>query len=204
LTTDSLDDKRKANKGIKGALDIFLQLFSPELKLTTILVWTFFFANAFTYYGLVLFTTQLPVKSNDQLSSTEAECMPDGRPGTAVSSYKAVLITSLAELPGLVVACLTVERYGRKASLGSLLLGTGLFVAPLWKPLSEGLTTTLMFGARSCIMGAFSILWAYAPELYPTKLRSTGLGFSNSAGRIGGFLCPFVAIEMMKNGHRVS
>jgi hypothetical protein len=53
-------------------------------------------------------------------------------------------------------------------------------------------------------MGAFSILWAYAPELYPTKLRSTGLGFSNSAGRIGGFLCPFVAIEMMKNGHRVS
>lgn len=181
-----------------------MQLFSPELKLTTILLWSFFFANAFTYYGLVLLTTQLPVKSHDKLISTEAECMPDGRPGTDVSSYKAVLITSLAELPGLVVACLTVERYGRKASLGSLLLGTGLFVAPLWTPLSEGLTTTLMFGARSCIMGAFSILWAFAPELYPTKLRSTGLGSSNSAGRIGGFLCPFVAIQMMKNGHRVS
>ncbi|KAG0568457.1 hypothetical protein KC19_6G020900 [Ceratodon purpureus] len=200
---DGLDDKTKGSKGIKGAWEIFLQLFSPELKLTTILLWTFFFANAFTYYGLVLLTTQLPVKSHDKLISAEAECMPDGRPGTDVSSYKAVLITSLAELPGLVVACLTVERFGRKASLGSLLLGTGLFVAPLWKPLSEGLTTTLMFGARSCIMGAFSILWAFAPELYPTKLRSTGLGTSNSAGRVGGFLCPFVAIQMMNNGHRI-
>ena len=152
----------------------------------------------------MLLTTQLPVKSNDKLMVAEAGCMPDGRPGTDVSSYKAVLITSLAELPGLVVACLTVERFGRKASLGSLLLGTGLFLAPLWEPLSEGLTTTLMFGARSCIMGAFSILWAFAPELYPTKLRSTGLGFSNSAGRIGGFLCPFVAIQMIESGHRVS
>ncbi|XP_024368939.1 organic cation/carnitine transporter 7 [Physcomitrium patens] len=189
--------------GIKGAFSIFLQLFSPELKLTTILLWSFFFANAFTYYGLVLLTTELPVKSHDKLLLTETKCMPDGRPGTDVSSYKAVLITSLAELPGLLVACLIVERYGRKASLGALLLGTSLFVAPLWKPLSEMATTSLMFGARSCIMGAFSILWAYAPELYPTKLRSSGLGFSNSAGRIGGFLCPFVAIEMMKNGHRV-
>ncbi|XP_024403195.1 organic cation/carnitine transporter 7 [Physcomitrium patens] len=203
--SDSLDEVRGDTNhgGVKGAWSIIQQLFSPELKLTTILLWTFFFANAFTYYGLVLLTTQLPVESHDEVVSMDAGCMTDGRPGTDVASYKAVLITSLAELPGLVLACLTVERYGRKASMGALLLGTGLFVAPLWKPLSEMATTTLMFGARSCIMGAFSILWAYAPELYPTKLRSTGLGFSNSAGRIGGFLCPFVAIEMMKNGHRI-
>lgn len=178
-------------------------LFSPELKVTTLLSWTFFFANAFTYYGLVLLTTQLPYKSYDDLSTVKVACLPDGKPGTDVSSYKAVLITCLAELPGLLVACLIVERFGRKASLGALLFACGFFVIPLWTPLSQVATNTLMFGARSCIMGAFSILWAFAPELYPTKVRSTGLGFCNSGGRVGGFLCPFVAVGLMESGHRV-
>jgi MFS family permease len=183
---------------------VFLQLFSPQLKVTTCLLWTFFFANAFTYYGLVLLTTELPIKEHEKSFVAASGCLPDGRPGTDVSSYKAVLITALAELPGLVIACLIVDWFGRKASMGVLLLGCGLFVIPLWTPLSQTVTTTLMFGARSCIMGAFSILWAFAPELYPTNARTTGLGFCNAGGRVGGFFCPFVAVEMMKNNHRVS
>lgn len=191
------------NFSLSGALKVFLQLFSPQLKVTTCLLWTFFFANAFTYYGLVLLTTELPIKEHEKSFASASGCLPDGRPGTDVASYKAVLITAVAELPGLVAACLIVDWFGRKASMGMLLLGCGLFVIPLWTPLSETVTTTLMFGARSCIMGAFSILWAFAPELYPTNVRTTGLGFCNAGGRVGGFFCPFVAVEMMKNNHRV-
>lgn len=197
----------KVKQAVSGVWELFRQLFSPELKLTTVLLWSFFFANAFTYYGLVLLTTQLPVASDSNggpgVVSNLAECTPEGRLSPNVASYKAALFTSFAELPGLVIACLTVERYGRKASLGSMLMATGLFMAPLWRVLSQTWTMALMFGARSCIMGAFSILWAYAPELYPTRLRSTGLGASNCMGRFGGFLCPFVAIQMIENGHRI-
>ncbi|CAM6017667.1 unnamed protein product [Sphagnum balticum] len=190
-----------------GVGETLMLLFSPELKVTTLLSWSFFFANYFTYYGLVLLTTQLAVKSQTELhgfsDSTADSCLPDGKSGMDISTYKSVLITCFAELPGLIVACLIVERLGRKASLGLLLFGCGICMIPLWTLQTETVTLILMFGARSCIMGAFSILWAFAPELYPTKVRSTGLGFCNSGGRLGGFLCPFVAVGLVESGHRV-
>lgn len=190
-----------------GVGKTLMLLFSPELKVTTLLSWSFFFANYFTYYGLVLLTTQLAVKSQTELhgfsDSTADSCLPDGKSGMDISTYKSVLITCFAELPGLIVACLIVERLGRKASLGLLLFGCGICMIPLWTLQTETVTLILMFGARSCIMGAFSILWAFAPELYPTKVRSTGLGFCNSGGRLGGFLCPFVAVGLVESGYRV-
>ena len=42
-------------------------------------------------------------------------------------------------------------------------------------------------------LGAWGITYAYTPELYPTKLRSTASGWANSIGRIGGMLGPYIA-----------
>ncbi|CAM6095034.1 unnamed protein product [Calypogeia fissa] len=194
-----------------GVFDTFKLLFSPELKRSTLLLWFLFFANAFTYYGLVLLTTELQVKGStlhackdpSNLGSDDGtECHIDGRPIIETSQYRTVLITCIAELPGLVVACLIVDKFGRKISLAVLLIACGLFSLPLVTPLTEVATNVLMFGSRSCIMGGFSILWAYAPELYYTKVRSTGVGAANSGGRLGGFLCPFVAVGLIESCQR--
>ena len=36
-------------------------------------------------------------------------------------------------------------------------------------------------------------------QVYPTQLRATGLGIANSFARIGGVLCPLVAVELVKS-----
>ncbi|MNN49080.1 putative niacin/nicotinamide transporter NaiP [compost metagenome] len=35
-------------------------------------------------------------------------------------------------------------------------------------------------------------MYAYTPELYPTQVRSTGVGLAASFGRIGGIIAPFL------------
>ncbi|MNJ72761.1 putative niacin/nicotinamide transporter NaiP [compost metagenome] len=41
-------------------------------------------------------------------------------------------------------------------------------------------------------LGAWGAMYAYTPELYPTKVRSTGVGLAASFGRVGGIIAPFL------------
>jgi putative MFS transporter len=38
----------------------------------------------------------------------------------------------------------------------------------------------------------WSVLYAYTPELYPTRIRATGSGFASSIGRFGSLLGPSI------------
>jgi len=117
--------------------------------------------------------------------------------------YLDVLVTSCAELPGLVAALVLVGKLGSKCVLWVMLLAAGVLLLPLAHPLHPLPTTVLLFASRAAISGSFSLLWAYTPEVYPTQVRSTGLGIANSWGRLGGFLCPFVAVSLLQSCHRV-
>ncbi len=41
---------------------------------------------------------------------------------------------------------------------------------------------------------AFGTIYLYTSELYPTSLRTGGLGFSSTCGRVGAVLSPYVAM----------
>lgn len=71
----------------------------------------------------------------------------------------------MTEFPGLLLAALLVDRIGRKTSMGGMLFMCGAFLAPLSVQLGEGLVTTLLFCARTCIMGSFAVLYVYTPEV---------------------------------------
>ena len=43
------------------------------------------------------------------------------------------------------------------------------------------------------ISGSFSIIYLYSGELFPTVVRTTGVGAGSMHARIGGLLAPFVA-----------
>jgi len=46
--------------------------------------------------------------------------------------------------------------------------------------------------------GAFQVVYIYTPEVYPTLLRSSGLGMGSSMARVGGMLTPFVAVVLSR------
>lgn len=41
-------------------------------------------------------------------------------------------------------------------------------------------------------------------QVYPTSLRTTGVGIANSIGRIGGMICPLVAVGLVKGCYQTA
>ncbi|KAK4587630.1 hypothetical protein RGQ29_018867 [Quercus rubra] len=189
------------HKGIDsniGGISSLFVLLSPKLVRSTLLLWVVFFGNAFSYYGLVLLTSEL--------NNGNSKCMP-----TKVQSkesqdvnYRNVFIASFAEFPGLLIAAATVDRLGRKLSMSAMFFLCCFCLLPLVFHQPEGLTTGLLFGARICITATFTIVYIYAPEIYPTSVRTTGVGIASSVGRIGGMLCPLVAVGLVHGCHQTA
>ncbi len=55
-------------------------------------------------------------------------------------------------------------------------------------------TELILFGLamQFCLFGMWSVLYAYTPELYPTRMRATGCGFASGVGRLGSLLGPYI------------
>ncbi|KAF9603101.1 hypothetical protein IFM89_033826 [Coptis chinensis] len=201
LSADTERNEAKVTEDVdfKAGSASLLTLLSPKLLRSTLLLWLVFFGNSFSYYGLVLLTSELTSRSSQCTSkSFHLENTQD------TVDYRDVFIASFAEFPGLLLSAVTVDRLGRKLSMSTMLFSCCLFLLPLVFEQSESLTTGLLFGARMCIMGAFTIVYIYAPEIYPTSVRSTGVGVGSSIGRIGGMVCPLVAVGLVQGCHRTA
>ncbi|XP_022723469.1 organic cation/carnitine transporter 7-like [Durio zibethinus] len=175
----------------------FFMLFSPKLIQTTLLLWVLFFGNSFSYYGIILLTSKL--------SSGQSGCfptIPSYRNFQDSAVYVDVFITSLAELPGLLLSAILVDRVGRKQSMAFMFVLTFILLLPLLTHQPAVLTTCLLFGARMCAIGTFNIASIYSPEIYPTPVRATGVGLASGMGRIGGMVCPLVAVGLVTECHQ--
>ncbi|KAH7515230.1 hypothetical protein FEM48_Zijuj10G0004900 [Ziziphus jujuba var. spinosa] len=194
-------DENETTKGTDpdaGGVSSVFMLLSPELVKSTLLLWLVFFGNAFSYYGLVLLTSEL--------STGDGKCVPNQMHSEKSHdvSYKDVFITSFAELPGLLISAATVDRLGRKLSMSSMFFLCCIFLFPLVVHQPQELTTGLLFGARICITATFTIVYIYAPEIYPTSVRTTGVGVASSVGRIGGMICPMVSVGLIQGCHQTA
>lgn len=158
-----------------------------------------YFGNTFSYYGIVLLTSELSSEQRKCISrAVLAENVQDS------SLYIDVFITNLAEFPGLVLSAIIVDKLGRKFSMAIMLLLGFVLLLPLVSQKGEILTTASLFGARMFISATFTVACIYAPEVYPTSIRSTGVGIATAIGRIGGMICPLVAVALVSNCHQTA
>ncbi|CBI18371.3 hypothetical protein VitviT2T_014462 [Vitis vinifera] len=194
---DSGSSHKDIDSNMGGISSLFM-LLSPKLLRSTLLLWMVFFGNAFSYYGLVLLTSEL---NNEQNKCGVAELQSEK---TQDINYKDVFITSFAEFPGLLLSAATVDILGRKLSMSAMFFLCCIFLLPLVFHQPQGLTTALLFGARICITVTFTVVYIYAPEIYPTSVRTTGVGVASSVGRIGGMLCPLVAVGLVHGCHQAA
>uniref|UniRef100_A0A8R1HUC3 MFS domain-containing protein n=1 Tax=Caenorhabditis japonica TaxID=281687 RepID=A0A8R1HUC3_CAEJA len=193
LPTGRLVSHTKPGSGSESRGDI-VNLLSPELRKTTLLLWCIWAITAFSYYGTVLFTTVL-FQSHDEChgglfsNGTQLEvCQPLTR-----SDYFDLLSTTLAEFPGLIITVLIIEWFGRKKTMAVEYAIFAIFTFLLYFCLDRFTVTVLIFVARAFISGAFQCAYVYTPEVYPTTLRAVGLGTCSAMARIGAIVTPFIA-----------
>ncbi|CAJ0941601.1 unnamed protein product, partial [Mesorhabditis belari] len=169
-------------------------LLSPDLRKTTLLLWVIWMVNAFSYYGMVLYTTVL-FQSHDEChgglfsNGTElSKCQP-----LTQKDYLDLLFATLAEFPGLIITVFIIEWLGRKRTMAVEFAIFSIFTYLLYLCLDRFTVTTFIFIARAFISGAFQCAYVYTPEVYPTTLRAVGLGASSGMARVGAIVTPFVA-----------
>jgi MFS transporter, putative metabolite:H+ symporter len=149
-------------------------LWAPALRRRTGALWAVWFLVNFSYYGAFIWLPTILVASGFSL----------------VRSFGYTLLITLAQLPGYAVSAVLVERWGRRRTLATFLLGSavaaGLFAT------ADSTATVLTAGMLLSFfnLGAWGALYAVTPELYPTPLRGTGAGWAAGVGRIASVLAP--------------
>ncbi|CAA2969717.1 organic cation carnitine transporter 7-like [Olea europaea subsp. europaea] len=197
--TQLLSTGRNKNAISKPGFSSLLMLFSPSLVKTTLLLWMIYFGNSFSYYGVVLLTSEF--------SSGEIKCSSailNSHILKDSSLYIDAFVTSLAELPGLILSAFLVDKVGRKISMLITYWCGFIFLLPLMFHHYKIWTTALLFGARMFIIGNFTVAGVYCPEIYPTSVRTTGVGVASAVGRIAGMICPLVAVDLMSGCHQMA
>ena len=111
-------------------------------------------------------------------------------------------INGFVELLSYVVCILLLERIGRSYMTGGFMIigGVSCIGAMLLNLFAGGtlwmleFAKWLSFGGKFAISGSFNVIFIFASELYPTEIRSNGVGFTSGIGRIGGILAPFITL----------
>ncbi|KAM9338673.1 synaptic vesicle 2-related protein [Symphorus nematophorus] len=176
-------------------------LFAPQYWRTTLILWFIWFANAFSYYGIVLLTTEL-FQAGDSCGSTqgakiEPSCSLECKYLTS-ADYKDLLWTTLAEFPGLLVILLVIDRIGRKKSMALCFFMFSLCILPLYACIGRIALTIFIFLARAFISGGFQVAFVYTPEVFPTENRALAMGTCSAMSRVGSLITPFVAQVMLR------
>ncbi len=151
-------------------------LFSGIYARRTTMLWALWFFALLGFYGL---TTWLG-----------ALLQAKGFPVTKSVFY--TILISLAGIPGFLFSAWLVEAWGRKATLILNLLA-GAAACYVYGSAAD---QTQLIVAGLCmqffLFGMWSALYAYTPELYPTRFRATGTGFASAIGRVGSLIGPYV------------
>ena len=108
-----------------------------------------------------------------------------------------LIVLALVQLPGFALAAYGVERWGRKPTLVGFLLLSAVGCLGY----SLGSSTALVVGSTLlmsfALLGAWGALYAFTPEVYPTRLRATGMGMAGAVARFGGLFAPAIVAPVM-------
>lgn len=126
-----------------------------------------------------------------------------------VKSVGFVTLITTGGIPGFALAAYGLESFGRKpttvlflvmCALTAYLYGTASDTQ-VFSVLGQSVTQLFIAGwvMQFFMFGMWSCLYAYTPELYPTRARSTGAGFASVAGRVGAIISPIVIGMIVKD-----
>ncbi|WP_127572873.1 MFS transporter [Georgenia faecalis] len=167
-----------------SARSSFAALWSATLRTRTGGLWIVWFGLNFAYYGAFTWLPTLLVASGLDL----------------VRSFGYTVVITAAQLPGYAAAAFLIERWGRRPTLGTFLVGAAgsayLFAIA---------STPAGVVTAGCLMsffalGAWGALYAVTPEMYPTAIRGTGAGWAAGFGRIASILAPLAVPFLNRSG----
>ncbi|XP_048190009.1 solute carrier family 22 member 5 isoform X1 [Perognathus longimembris pacificus] len=107
--------------------------------------------------------------------------------------YVNCFLSAAVEVPAYVLAWLLLQHVPRRYSMATALFlgGSVLLFVQLVPQDLHYLATILVMVGKFGVTAAFSMVYVYTAELYPTVVRNMGVGVSSTASRLGSILSPY-------------
>nr|AAI66421.1 Slc22a5 protein [Rattus norvegicus] len=107
--------------------------------------------------------------------------------------YVNCFLLAAVEVPAYVLAWLLLQHLPRRYSISAALFlgGSVLLFIQLVPSELFYLSTALVMVGKFGITSAYSMVYVYTAELYPTVVRNMGVGVSSTASRLGSILSPY-------------
>jgi putative MFS transporter len=162
----------------------FAALLEPAHRARTLTVWAVWFCLMSGYYGLTTWIGKLLADSGMDIAK----------------SIGFVLAMALWGIPGFLSAAYLIERVGRRICLAGYTICAG--IAAFCYGHSTGTFELLLTGSflQFFFFGMFSSIFAFTPELFPTRSRGTGVGSATGVGRLGSVLGPIAVPALIGLG----
>jgi MFS family permease len=110
--------------------------------------------------------------------------------------YIVFLIAAICEFLSIVTCHIVLNRFGRKYPLICFLVlcSIVIYLIPVFYETQPFMTMVVYFIAKYAIGGAQLSCMIFTSELYPTPIRSTGVGLSIAIARLGGVWAPQINV----------
>lgn len=158
---------------------------TPKLAFSTSLIMLIW---AFIGLGFPLYNAFLPY-----IQAIRGASFGDG---STYITYRNSLIIAVLGIPGALIggALVQIPRFGRKGALAVSTALTGVFLFASTTALTSNalLGWNCAYNFMSNVM--YAVLYAYTPEIFPTKDRGTGNALTATANRVFGIMAPIVAM----------
>jgi MFS family permease len=164
------------------------KLYTPSLKRTTLPLQMVWFSLSFGSYGLLTWINTIFVQVHLQ------------------NVYFNALLFAASNLPGNIITALWMDRIGRGVMLiGSIVTAaTSLIVFAFFAAHPSQTGIVLSACCFQCFtIAAWNAIDTMTSELFPTLVRSTGLGICTASGRVGAMVAQFVNGALINQGRPV-
>lgn len=170
--------EQKGEVAPMGILSTLGELVNGPYRKRSAMIWTVWFFTMVGYYGLTSWLGALLQESGYEVSK----------------SIIYTVIMSAAGIPGFIFAAWFLEAAGRKKASIVMLLGCAVsaYVYGQCAALKLPISQVVLAGSvmQFFFFGMWCVIYAYTPELYPTRTRATGAGVASSVGRLGSVVGP--------------
>lgn len=105
-----------------------------------------------------------------------------------------IILGGLMEVPGYSLTAPLIQRFGRRWPTSASYLICGVFILALaFIPTDiSWLVMTLAMSGKLCISGAYQIVYVYSTELFPTEVRSQGIGAASVFAQLASTISPYI------------
>ncbi|XP_073959936.1 organic cation transporter protein-like [Choristoneura fumiferana] len=174
VKSDTQEVKKEEIDDDKAKVSTFKQVIRSRVIRTRVCMCSFLWITCtFVYYGLSINSVSL-----------------------GGNKYMNFMLVSFMDIPGSILCLIVLDRFGRKKILSIFyIMSACLCICQSFVPEDpKWLSLALYLSGKLCIVVAYSSLYIYVSEVFPTSVRQSLLATCSSLGRVGSTLAPLTPL----------